>query len=926
MKFATLSHWLLPILLCLITNVVFGQQTLKGVVMDNENEPLIGATVMIKGTDRGTVTDIDGSYEIKCSPKETLVISYTGYPNTETVLTKRSFRRGVNKNNIKQEKVKKITSSAYEQAIEKNRDTTKIKASPSEKFIIENRIGNYRKIKEIRFDNKKVIIKSLNDPWKYHVGLSQNLAFSFVPNYRLPQLQTTFAGGTNESGVHALLNPDAIFPQAFGPAFSELKYDGIPTTFNPAGQLIFNGGTNGSEVRTTGPDIFPSVLVSATGLNLKFAKRKKEIHLHFKNQTGKDVFGVQPYHNNRVALDLIKRFDQGRITLKGELERNRNNQSNRNGLANGIYQFAYQSLTEFPLEYLPNQPQNITATMGPFDNPFFLLENAFDRNTQTRWNLGAAWNENYYYNHQINFSVQTNISGNRQKVNFEPGENQVGELSNLRQNYQSPVWQNQLDLTYNFDHKFSAKFIARHNFEKLTYQYSQESIDDQSLNLKRNNLDLVTQVIYNKFNNNILENVYLYNQIFISSYDQKKYFLPGLSLRFSAKRWLKKIKPLDNILLSGEFNQSVYQQLLLYQNQSWYYTGLGIFDQANYSVYPELATPENLELESRTNFAGNLKVLALNNLLELNTRYYHTRRNEVVGHQGALENTRIQNLATLREQGLEIDLTYKTKRNRQQGNYFNAQLIFELNRSKVIALREGIDAVVLGGNVEVQQVLRPGTSSGALWGTTWLRNSNGAQIIDETGYPMVNNERSMIGDALPDFRLKFNLSYEHERYSAGLNLTYSKGGQAWNGTLASLDYLGLSQNSGTLRSTEDFVFLGVNMDGNSNTTAVNFGESNGPENLNRWQRYGPGGVGEAYVEDASFLTLSNIYLGYRFVKNGNVCNHLSLRIYANNLISWLPFSGFSPYRTFRDLDATPGIQFFNLPMNSEIGLTLTMKI
>ena len=49
-----------------------------GVVRDANGEPLIGATVMVKGTNRGTATDIDGKYSIAAAPGSTLVITYIG--------------------------------------------------------------------------------------------------------------------------------------------------------------------------------------------------------------------------------------------------------------------------------------------------------------------------------------------------------------------------------------------------------------------------------------------------------------------------------------------------------------------------------------------------------------------------------------------------------------------------------------------------------------------------------------------------------------------------------------------------------------------------------------------------------------------------------------------------------------------------------
>ena len=43
---------------------VFAQRTISGKVTDEFGEPLIGASVLVKGTSSGTVTDIDGSYSL----------------------------------------------------------------------------------------------------------------------------------------------------------------------------------------------------------------------------------------------------------------------------------------------------------------------------------------------------------------------------------------------------------------------------------------------------------------------------------------------------------------------------------------------------------------------------------------------------------------------------------------------------------------------------------------------------------------------------------------------------------------------------------------------------------------------------------------------------------------------------------------------
>lgn len=50
-----------------------------GVVVDSEGEPLIGATVLVKGTSTGTATDIEGNFTVKAAPGQELQISYVGY-------------------------------------------------------------------------------------------------------------------------------------------------------------------------------------------------------------------------------------------------------------------------------------------------------------------------------------------------------------------------------------------------------------------------------------------------------------------------------------------------------------------------------------------------------------------------------------------------------------------------------------------------------------------------------------------------------------------------------------------------------------------------------------------------------------------------------------------------------------------------------
>ncbi len=70
-------------LLCLFPLGAMAQSIIKGTVNDENGEPVIGATVKVKETQKGTITDFDGNYSIEAASNATLVFSYVGYVTQE---------------------------------------------------------------------------------------------------------------------------------------------------------------------------------------------------------------------------------------------------------------------------------------------------------------------------------------------------------------------------------------------------------------------------------------------------------------------------------------------------------------------------------------------------------------------------------------------------------------------------------------------------------------------------------------------------------------------------------------------------------------------------------------------------------------------------------------------------------------------------
>ncbi len=88
MKFCQKTRYWLALLLAMTFSIsVYAQNiTVTGTVIDDTGEPLLGATVMQKGTANGTSTDIDGNFSISVPAKATLVFSYIGYDTKEVAV------------------------------------------------------------------------------------------------------------------------------------------------------------------------------------------------------------------------------------------------------------------------------------------------------------------------------------------------------------------------------------------------------------------------------------------------------------------------------------------------------------------------------------------------------------------------------------------------------------------------------------------------------------------------------------------------------------------------------------------------------------------------------------------------------------------------------------------------------------------------
>lgn len=81
-KILIIMRSIVMIFMLIMSSSIYSQaqnKTIRGTVLDSSNEPITGASVVVKGTTNGTVTDLDGKFTLTVKDSDVLVITYLGY-------------------------------------------------------------------------------------------------------------------------------------------------------------------------------------------------------------------------------------------------------------------------------------------------------------------------------------------------------------------------------------------------------------------------------------------------------------------------------------------------------------------------------------------------------------------------------------------------------------------------------------------------------------------------------------------------------------------------------------------------------------------------------------------------------------------------------------------------------------------------------
>ncbi|WP_163175848.1 SusC/RagA family TonB-linked outer membrane protein [Bacteroides sp. 51] len=387
---------------------------------------------------------------------------------------------------------------------------------------------------------------------------------------------------------------------------------------------------------------------------------------------------------------------------------------------------------------------------------------------------------------------------------------------------------------------------------------------------------------------------------------------------------------LHNMFRSDPFTQlKVYANISRADKESPLYLDPVYFNSATYNLNDASSHFEsreiildNLKPETIRHYEVGTNMGVWNNRLNLGASWYWKKgKDQLLPTQISTSSVRLENCGTFKTHGFEAEAEALLIRNRDFN--WTTRFIFSRERNEVTNLG-GRKLMLAGIEDAVGSYAIEGQPLGVLYGTAYERDEQGRMVIGDDGFPIKSDEPKVLGDPNPDWRLSWGNSLEYKRFNLSMMFEYKKGGDMWNGTKSTMNYYGTSRHSADNRNITNYVFPGVLSDGRVNDIPVNFYGNNLGDN--RWVRYGLYGVGEDGIEDASYIKLREISLGYRLpVQLFQRRTQLKLSLFATNILLFSRYKGVDPETNLTGASNGYGLDYFNIPGVHTFGLSLNWE-
>lgn len=287
---------------------------------------------------------------------------------------------------------------------------------------------------------------------------------------------------------------------------------------------------------------------------------------------------------------------------------------------------------------------------------------------------------------------------------------------------------------------------------------------------------------------------------------------------------------------------------------------------------------KNLKNEGLKEFETGFEFKFLKSRLNFEATYFNKVSKDLISTTPITPssgfNAAVINAASMYNRGVEFVLggtPIKTK-----DITWDIALNFTKINNKVTEIGQGLDNIQFAGFVSPGVFAYKDQPYAVIFGSRYLRNDAGRLVIDEEGYPIIDEQLGPIGNTVPKWNAGLTTTLNYKGISLSAVLDMKKGGDVYNLDNFYLNFYGVTKVTEDRTATK--VFDGVTEDGSENTKQVTLDQKYYQENFSA--------VDENGVEDGTYIKLRQVTLAYTF---------------PAELLRKTPFKGLSVSATGRNL-------------------------
>jgi hypothetical protein len=249
---------------------------------------------------------------------------------------------------------------------------------------------------------------------------------------------------------------------------------------------------------------------------------------------------------------------------------------------------------------------------------------------------------------------------------------------------------------------------------------------------------------------------------------------------------------------------------------------------------------------------------------------------------------------------------------------------YAANRSEVLQLAEGIDALSYGGDFVRRYQLDVGLPWGSIYSRGFERDAQGRVLINENGTPVITSGQTVnIGNFNPDWLGGISNSFTYNNFNLRFLIDIRQGGKVVSFTKTILASDGLLAETAIGRSGG----IQFGTDVYTHETPASTPSAIDPETF--WTSIGGRNspAGEAFVEDASNVRLRELSLSYEIDQknlSNSPFNSVKLSLVGRNLFFLSNSASIDPEAIHGTETQNDGYEAFSLPTTRSLGLNLKL--